>query len=89
MRAIPGQDKLRATTTRRMQADLEAVFERMQADVAAKVRRNAKHLETHPNDTAVWWDQARWERELSRALRPAALNAAEATVEKVDAQLGA
>ena len=87
-RAVPGQDRIRATTTRKMRDDLEHVFDQMQTEVAAKVKKNAGHLETHPADDSVWWDGDKWERELLQALRPHALNAADDTVAKVDRLLG-
>jgi hypothetical protein len=88
MPLVPGQARLRAVTSKRMQADLERLFSKMQNEVTAKVRRNAKHLEAHPNDDTVWWDGEKWERELMRVLRPHALNAAEDTAEKVASMLG-
>ena len=86
-RAVPGQDRLRAQTTRGMERALERVFARMQAEVSAKVKRNAAHLASHPNDDSVWWDEAKWQREITNAIRPPALNAAAATVDKVEAML--
>ena len=44
------------------------VLREQQIEVAQKVKANAAHLMKNPGDTKSWWDAAKWDREMKKAL---------------------
>jgi len=87
-RAVPGVERTRQTMTGSLRKALLDIFAAMRAEVSAKVERNAAHLATHPNDYTVWWDEAKWQAEVNKAIKPAAALAAEATHDSTAQVLG-
>jgi hypothetical protein len=67
----------------RIRKSVQSVLDDQRAEVTAKVKRNAAHLLRKPTDYGSWWDGAKWNRAMSKALEPHAAAVAGQVTERV------
>ena len=64
--------KLRAqidkTHTPKLKVSVAAVLEAQRTEIADRIRKHAAAIVKTPKDTTTWWDGAKWDKSLSRAL---------------------
>lgn len=65
--------KLRANLDRTMTPQIRKrvaeVLTRQKTEVSERIRKHAGAIERNPKDHTVWWNAAKWDKELSAALR--------------------
>ncbi len=62
------RERLQNTVTPRLRETLRAFLDAQKADIVAKLTDNATHVRQNPRDTSVWFDKAKWDRELRNVL---------------------
>ena len=65
-----------------------AVLAEMRTEIAAKVKRNAAHLSKRPTDVDTWWNAAKWNAALTKALTPHVSGVALTVTTEIDKVLG-
>ena len=67
-----GLTKLRSqidrTHTPKLKVSVAAVLEAQRTEIAGRIRKHATAVTKTPKDTTTWWDGAKWDKSLSRAL---------------------
>ena len=69
--------------TPRVQESVAGVLETQRSEIARLIRAHADHLAAKPGDTSVWWDEARWNEQLTRALRAPLVSMADSVSRQV------
>lgn len=65
-----------------------AVLAEMRTEIAGKVKRNAAHLARRPTDVDSWWNAAKWNVALTKALAPHVSGVALTVTTEIDKVLG-
>lgn len=68
-RLTAAHDRFTKRAERELERTINGILAEQRAEIAARVKRNAEHLTTRPNDTSAWWDGDKWEKRLLEALR--------------------
>lgn len=67
--------KLRAnlerTVTPAIRKRVADVLDRQKSEIVERIRKHASAVERSPRDSSVWWNGAKWDKELGQALRGA------------------